>query len=98
MGRLKPELTSAFKRDVKRLDKKHVDDRPLEEVIDLILENSSKSIAELKRHHDMHTLSGSWRGSSECHVANAGDWLLIWRTTDELAVFQRTGSHDELFR
>lgn len=31
-------------------------------------------------------------------VANAGDWLLIWRASDKIAAFQRTGSHDELLR
>lgn len=46
----------------------------------------------------MHTLKGSWLGSHECHVANAGDWLLIWRSNEAVAAFQRTGSHDELFR
>lgn len=46
----------------------------------------------------MHDLKGSWAGSRKCHVANAGDWLVIWREGEGLAVFQRTGSHDELFR
>ena len=46
----------------------------------------------------MHKLTGKWTGSSECHVANAGDWLVIWTTVGDIAHFQRTGSHDELFR
>ncbi len=46
----------------------------------------------------MHTLSGRWAGRNECHVANAGDWLLIWSSNAEVAFFERTGSHDELFR
>ena len=46
----------------------------------------------------MHTLRGEWAGSSECHVCNAGDWLLIWRTFGNVALMQRTGTHDELFR
>ncbi|KXB81768.1 type II toxin-antitoxin system YafQ family toxin [Varibaculum cambriense] len=46
----------------------------------------------------MHKLSGQWGGSNECHVANAGDWLVIWRTCGQVAYFQRTGTHDELFR
>ncbi len=46
----------------------------------------------------MHDLRGDWSGSRECHVANAGDWLVIWREGSGLAVFQRTGSHNELFR
>ena len=46
----------------------------------------------------MHTLTGSWAGRKECHVANAGDWLVIWSSNDRVAFFERTGSHDELFR
>ena len=46
----------------------------------------------------MHTLSGKWSGSNECHVCNAGDWLLVWSVKGDLAVMQRTGTHDELFR
>lgn len=51
----------------------------------------------LRQWYSMHVLKGNWSGSNECHVANAGDWLVIWRTGNGLAVFQRTGSHDELF-
>jgi mRNA interferase YafQ len=46
----------------------------------------------------MHDLKGEWAGSRECHIANAGDWLVIWREGNGLAVFQRTGPHDGLFR
>lgn len=98
MGRLKAQFLTTFKRDIKRLDKKHIDDAPLTEVIDLIIENSPASITELKRRHRMHTLSGAWCGSKECHICNAGDWLLIWRIENDIALMQRTGTHDELFR
>lgn len=40
---------------------------------------------------------GAWRGSRECHVANAGDWLVIWSDDGVTAFSRRTGSHDELF-
>lgn len=95
---LKPEYTPTFERDIKRLKKAHCDLEPLKDVIRLILNNDLQSIEELKQRHNMHTLSGKWRGSNECHVCNAGDWLLIWRTVADLAVFQRTGTHDQLFR
>ncbi len=98
MGKLEPDFTPAFSRDVKRLCKRHVDLAPLEETIDLICRNDAQAIDELKRRHNMHTLKGGWLGSHECHIANAGDWLLIWRASDKVAAFQRTGSHDELFR
>ena len=41
-----------------------------------------KTLEELHRRHNMHTLSGNWRGRYECHVANAGDWLAIWSSND----------------
>lgn len=98
MARLRAQFSPSFRRDLKRLDKKHIDDAPLAEVIDLIIENTPSSLDELRRRHRMHTLSGTWAGSSECHVCNAGDWLLIWRVSGDIALMQRTGPHDELFK
>ncbi len=98
-GRLKAKFAPAFGRDLKRnADKRRWNLDELEAVIDLILENSAESMGVLRRRHNMHCLSGKWGGSNECHVANAGDWLVIWRTEGQIAYFQRTGSHDELFR
>ena len=94
---LTAKFTSRFQRDVKKLKKKHVDLRPLEELIDLVIQNTPASLQELRRRHNMHDLKGEWAGSRECHVANAGDWLVIWREGDGIAAFQRTCSHGELF-
>ena len=97
--RLEAVFTPSFSRDLKRkATKRKWDLTELEDVIDLILDNTTKSIEVLKRRHNMHRLSGEWDGSNECHVANVGDWLLIWKTSAGVAYFQRTGSHDELFR
>ncbi len=95
---LTPDYTKSFQKDVKLLKRRHTDMQPLRRVIELVLENSRESIEELKRRHNMHVLKGKWRGANECHVANAGDWLLIWKTGNGLAVFQRTGTHDQIFR
>ena len=96
--RLVAKFAPAFSRDLK---KKAVRRQwglgQLESVIDLILENTAESHKVLRKRHSMHRLSGEWGGSNECHVANAGDWLVIWRTSDDAAYFQRTGSCDELF-
>lgn len=94
---LDTEYTPQFSRDYKRLAKKHMDMSLLDNVMRLVAEDTKESKRALRQHHKMHRLKGEWAGSDECHVANAGDWLLIWRTGDGLAVFQRTGSHDELF-
>ena len=95
---LRAEFTPQFQRDAKRLKARHVDLAPLKSLVGLVLQNTSWALGELRRRHRMHDLKGSWAGSRECHVANAGDWLVIWREGEGLAVFQRTGSHDELFR
>lgn len=67
-------------------------------MIDLIIENTQASLEELRCRHRMHTLSGTWAGSNERHVCNAGDWLLIWRVSGGIALMQRMGTHDELFK
>lgn len=98
-ARLKAKFAPAFSRDLKKkAAKRHWDLTELEKVIDLVLENSAESKSILRQRHNMHRLSGKWGGSIECHVANAGDWLVIWRTEGNIAYFQRTGSHDELFQ
>ena len=95
---LRAEFTPQFQRDAKRLQARHVDLAPLKSLVNLVLQDTPETLEELRRRHRMHDLKGSWAGSRECHVANAGDWLVIWREGEGLAVFQRTGSHDELFR
>lgn len=95
---LKSDFAPIFLRDVKRLKKKHVDTEPLRDVIKLILQNTPETREELVRRHNMHSLSGEWANSQECHVCNAGDWLLVWTIAGEIAYFQRTGTHNEIFR
>ena len=97
MQQLEAIYTPAFRRDVKRLIKKHYDKESLSKVIDLILEGAADARKILIQRHNMHTLSGSWKGSRECHVCNAGDWLLVWREHGSIAYLQRTGKHDEIF-
>lgn len=96
--RLKAAFSPSFSRDLKRVRKRGLDDGELSNVIGLIIENTPESREKLRRRHHMHTLKGSWKGSSECHVANAGDWLLVWRESDGVAFLQRTGTHEEIFR
>ena len=98
-SKLAAKFAPAFSRDLKKnAVRRNWNLAELEEVIDLVLENTAESTETLKQRHHMHRLSGKWAGSSECHVANAGDWLVIWRVDSGIAYFQRTGSHDELFR
>ena len=99
MATLIAKITPSFNRDLKRKAKRRGWDLDLlQEVIELVIENSPESLATLRQRHNMHVLTGAWQSSRECHVANAGDWLVIWADDRVTAYFQRTGSHDELFR
>ena len=57
MARLNAQFSPAFQRDVKRMKKKHIDDQPLAEVIDLIIENSPQALDKLRNRHNMHILA-----------------------------------------
>lgn len=94
---LRPDYAPHFNRDVKRLKKQRRNLDELKHVMNLVIEHTEESRAELRRRHGEHLLAGNWRGHHECHVCNAGDWLLIWAENDEAALFERTGSHDDLF-
>lgn len=96
--KLKATFMPSFSRDFKRIKRRWLDEGELLRVISLIIENTPESQEELRRRHRMHSLKGSWKGSNECHVANAGDWLVVWREYDGVAFLQRTGTHDEIFR
>ena len=99
MARLTADFSSAFSRDLKKKARNRGWDlSELKSVIDLVLENSPDALEVLRHRHNMHSLTGNWAGRKECHVANAGDWLVIWSSNDKVAYFERTGSHDELFR
>jgi mRNA interferase YafQ len=40
-------------------------------------------------------LAGQYRGCHECHMLS--DWLLIYQLSSEAVVFERVGSHSDLF-
>lgn len=84
---LRPDYTSAFRRDVKKLQRRHVDLHPLKEVVRLVLEDTSESKETLRRRHRAHVLTGDLAGVLECHIENAGNWLLLWIRDDGTAVF-----------
>ena len=46
--------------------------------------------------HRDHKLVGQYAGRRDCHIES--DWLLIYRIDGEHLVFERTGTHSDLFR
>ena len=89
---------SRNKKDAKRLKAKHVDLAPMKHPINLVLQNTPEALEELRRRHSTHDPmeAGPAAGSVTWPMSATG-----WSSGEKaqgLAIFQRTGSHDELFR
>lgn len=42
-----------------------------------------------------HALKGEFSGRRECHVEP--DWLLVYKREPDVVIFERTGTHADLF-
>lgn len=87
---LQPEYTGQFKKDLKRIQKRQLNIELLKDIIRQLC--SEETLPEKNRDHE---LSGEWKGCRECHIQP--DWLLIYEIGNGIIVFERTGSHSDLF-
>lgn len=85
-----PEYTNQFKKDIKLVKKRNWDLEDLKELIRKRCDEES-----LPANNREHSLSGNWQGCYECHIRP--DWLLIYQKNNNRIVFDRTGSHSDLF-
>ena len=86
----RPSYTRQFERDLQRMLKRGKDADKLKLVVATIVDE--EPLAE--RYRD-HALVGNYRGRRECHVEP--DWLLIYKLLENEIIFERTGSHSDLF-
>ncbi len=87
---LTPERSGAFRRDVKRAQKRGKDMPKLRTLIQLLLEQTPLP----ERYRD-HPLKGAWTGWRDAHIEP--DWLLIYRVAAGALLLARTGTHADLF-
>ena len=89
---LKPRTTTKFKKDYKKAKKRNKEIEKLESIMD-DLEAEKKLSLKFKD----HSLAGNFIGSRECHIEP--DWLLIYRIKgqENEIIFERTGSHSDLY-
>ena len=85
-----PEYTSRFKKDLRLAQKRRQNIEALKLVINLLCAETP-----LPHEYKDHPLTGNWKGHRECHIEP--DWLLIYKTGNGIIVFNRTGSHSDLF-
>ena len=87
---LTPVYLNAFKRDLQKVQKRHWKTETLKHIIDLLINE-----IPLPPQSKNHKLVGNWKGRWECHIAP--DWLLIYRLEEQCVIFERTGTHADLF-
>ena len=85
------KTTSRFQKDYKKSFKSGRDMSRLKHVMKLIAREEPLDQALRD-----HKLVGNYKERRECHLA--GDWLLIYKLENIAVLFERTGSHLELFR
>ncbi len=84
------QLTSAFKKDLKRITKRSYDRVLLDAVVGALL--AGEQLPPARRDHP---LKGEWKGWRECRIEP--DWLLICRATNDEVLLARTGTHADPF-
>ena len=83
--------TKLFEKDLKRIEKRHLDLKKLNEVVELLVKK--KPIPEKYRNHK---LRGNFGSLWECHITP--DWLLVYQKSLDSILLVRTGSHSDIFK
>ena len=86
-----PVYTRQFERDLKRIRKRGKNLDKLKIIVRTLLAEEV-----LDPIHSDHKLIGNWQGRRECRIES--DWLLIYKCEIDRIIFERTGTHSDLFR
>jgi len=85
-----PVYTKQFNKDIKKLKGANKKFEKLKYAITKLINGE-----RLEHKYLVHKLAGNYKGRRECHIE--ADWLLIYKIEGENIIFERTGSHSELF-
>jgi mRNA interferase YafQ len=88
---LKIFTTTKFDRETEIVRKRGKDMSKLGDIIKKLAKEEP-----LERKHRNHKLKGNFKGRWECHIEP--DWLLVYCKTTAEIIFERTGSHSDLFK
>ena len=87
---LRPIFTRQFERDLKRMLKRGKDPEIFKTIARMLLAETPLPV----KYRD-HKLLGPYVGRHDCHIEP--DWVLIYKKESSAIVFERTGSHADLF-
>ena len=87
---LVPVYTNQFEKDLKRCLKRNKRMEKSNLVAEALIEGQEPDPI-----HRDHKLIGNFVGRRECHLES--DWLLIYKLSEDRIVFERMGTHSDLF-
>ena len=85
-----PVYTKQFEKDLKRCLKRNKKMEKFKLVAESLVAGES-----LDAIHRDHKLIGNFVGRRECHLES--DWLLVYKVEEGRVIFERMGSHSDLF-
>ena len=88
---LNPSYSNQFERDLKKMLKQGKNGDKIKTVMDNLINEKP-----LEQKHKDHKLIGNYKGRRECHVEP--DWLLVYKKMPGEIIFERTGTHSDLFK
>jgi mRNA interferase YafQ len=84
-------MTNIFEKDVKLAIRRGKNIGLLKHII-----NELANENPLPQKNKDHLLVGKYKGRRECHIEP--DWLLIYKIENSRIIFERTGTHSDLFK
>ncbi len=87
---LRSAYTNQFDKDLKKMLRQGKNAQKLKNVIAKLIDEKP-----LDRQYRDRKLVGNYKGRRECHIES--DWLLIYKLIENEIIFERTGTHSDLF-
>ncbi len=87
----KIRFSNKFKKELKLTKKRGKNLSKFNEAMELL-----EREIDLPETYRDHGLQGKFVGCRDCHIEP--DWLLIYRILEDEIVFERTGTHSDLFK
>jgi len=85
-----PSYTKQFAKDLKKMKKRGKSLEKIKPILKTLINEERLNPTDKD-----HKLFGNYKGRRECHIEP--DWLLIYKVTDSEIIFERTGTHSDLF-
>ncbi|MCK5356010.1 MAG: type II toxin-antitoxin system YafQ family toxin [Methyloprofundus sp.] len=86
-----PIYTHQFAKDVKKSQKRGKNLEKFKIIAATLI--SGETLDEI---HKDHKLIGNYVGRRECHIES--DWLLVYKIAETQIIFERMGTHSDLFK